>query len=143
VKEEATVTDETGTQAETSAKGSTTQSIRDLIERTFLAGMGAAALTKDRVQELVEDFVSRGQINKEEGREVVERLVARSREEARLVLKKADSSLQGAYRELGLTPKRELEGLALRVEQLEHRVTLLEAEADTSDQGGAGDSSTQ
>jgi len=106
------------------------QGIRDLIERTFLAGMGAAALTKDRIQELVEELVSRGQINTEEGREVVERLVARSREEARSVLKKADSSLHGAYRELGLSSKREFEDLSLRVQQLEHRVQLLEAQAD-------------
>ena len=110
------------------------QGIRDLIERTFLAGMGAAALTKDRIQELVEELISRGQINTEEGREVVERLVARSREEARSVLKKADSSLHGAYRDLGLSSKREFEELTLRVQQLEHRVQLLEARADAESQ---------
>jgi polyhydroxyalkanoate synthesis regulator phasin len=110
------------------------QGIRDVIERTFLAGMGAAAMTKDRIQELVEELVSKGQMNTEEGRDVVDRLVARSREEARSVLKKADSSLQGAYRELGLSSKREAEELTLRVHQLEHRVQLLEAKADA---GGA------
>jgi polyhydroxyalkanoate synthesis regulator phasin len=110
------------------------QGLKDLIERTFLAGMGAAALTKDRVQELVEELVSKGQMNAEEGREVAERLLARSREEARTVLKKADSSLHGAYRELGLGSKQDLEDLAQRVEQLEHRVTLLEEQADS----GAG-----
>jgi polyhydroxyalkanoate synthesis regulator phasin len=110
---------------------STIHSIRDLIERTFLAGMGVAALTKDRLQELVEEFVSRGQLNSEEGREMVDRLVARSREEARSALKRADSSLQGAYRELGLAPKRALEELSLRVDQLEHRVSLLEGSVDT------------
>ena len=106
------------------------QGIRDLIERTFLAGMGAAALTKDRIEELVEELVNRGQINTDEGRDVLERLVARSREEARSVLKKADSSLHGAYRELGLSSKHELEELTLRVQQLEHRVQLLEAHVD-------------
>jgi polyhydroxyalkanoate synthesis regulator phasin len=119
------VTEDTGTSTDTSDKSQTAQGIRELIERTFLAGMGAAALTKDRVQEIVEEFVRRGQLGKEEGRDVVEQLVERSREEARAVLKKADSSLQGAYRDLGLTPKRELESLRLLVEQLEHRVSLL------------------
>jgi polyhydroxyalkanoate synthesis regulator phasin len=106
------------------------QGIKDLIERTFLAGMGAAALTKDRIQDLVEELVSKGQMNAEEGREVVDRLVERSREEARSVLKKADSSLHTAYRELGLGSKQDLEDLGLRVEQLEHRVRLLEERAD-------------
>jgi polyhydroxyalkanoate synthesis regulator phasin len=110
------------------------QGLKDLIERTFLAGMGAAALTKDRIQELVEELVNKGQMNAEEGREVAERLLARSREEARSVLKKADSSLHGAYRELGLGSKQDLDDLAQRVEQLEHRVVLLEEQADS----GAG-----
>ena len=129
--------DETENQTAPESKASTAQSFRDLIERTFLAGMGAAALTKDRVQELVEEFVRRGQLNSDEGREVVDRLVSRSREEARSLLKKADSSLQGAYRDLGLTSKHQLEDLEFRLRQLEHRVQLLEATAD-SESGDKG-----
>jgi len=110
-----------------------TESIRDLVERTFLAGMGAAALTKDRVQELIEDFVNRGQMTTDEGREIVDRLVARSREEARSVLKKADESLHGAYRELGLSSKRDAEEMLLRLQQLEHRVQLLESAVAAQD----------
>ncbi len=116
----------------------TERSIRELIEKTFLAGMGAAALTKDRLQELVEDLVRRGQLSGEEGREVVERLVSRTREEARSVLKRADSSLQGTYHDIGLTTKRELEDLEFRVRQLEMRVQLLEKAADAQAEGEPG-----
>jgi polyhydroxyalkanoate synthesis regulator phasin len=126
---ESTDTDK-GTQTRTIS----VQGIKDLIERTFLAGMGAAALTKDRVQDLVEELVGRGQINADEGRAVVERLVARSREEARAALKKADSSLHTAYRELGLGSQRDLEDVALRLQQLEHRVQLLETQSDKQGQ---------
>jgi polyhydroxyalkanoate synthesis regulator phasin len=124
------VADTADTKNGSASRVASVQGLKDLIERTFLAGMGAAALTKDRIQELVEELVSKGQMNADEGREVVDRLVARSREEARSVLKKADSSLHTAYRELGLGSKQELEDLSLRVEQLEHRVTLLEQKAD-------------
>jgi polyhydroxyalkanoate synthesis regulator phasin len=124
------VADDTDTKNGASSRAAGVQGLKDLIERTFLAGMGAAAVTKDRIQELVEELVGKGQINAEEGREVVERLVERSREEARSVLKKADSSLHSAYRNLGLGSKQEQEELALRVEQLEHRVRLLEERAD-------------
>lgn len=137
------MTDETGTKTETSGKSTASQGIRELIERTFLAGMGAAALTKDRIQEVVEEFVGRGQLGREEGLDVVERLVERSRDEARAVLKKADSSLQGAYRDLGLTPKRELDSLRMLVEQLEHRVSLLEAAADVPNGDNAGGSAAR
>lgn len=117
------------------SKGTSGQSLRDMIERAFLVGMGAAALTKDRVQEVVEEFVRRGQLSGDEGREMVDRLVTRSRDEARSALKKADSSLQGAYRDIGLITKRELEDVEFRLRQIEHRVQLLEAAADRG-QGG-------
>ena len=115
------------------------QSIRDLIERTFLVGVGAAAFTKDRVQELVEEFVRRGQLSSEEGREMVDKLVARSRDEARSAMKKADSSLHGALRDMGLSTKREVEDLEGRIRQLEHRISLLEGNPDSgADAGPAG-----
>jgi polyhydroxyalkanoate synthesis regulator phasin len=119
------------------------QSIRDLIERTFLVGVGAAAFTKDRVQELMEEFVRRGELSTEEGRDMVDRLVSRSREEARSAMKRADSSVQGTLRDLGLATRRELEDLEMRVRQLEHRLTLLEhapTEAETmGGDAGLGD----
>jgi polyhydroxyalkanoate synthesis regulator phasin len=130
VSDEAENTTDNESKTGNETRNSTAQNVRELIERTFMAGMGAAALTKDRIQDLVEEFIRRGQLNTEEGREVVDRLVARSREEARTVLKKADSSLHGAYRELGLTTKRELEDMEFRLRQIEHRVQLLETGVD-------------
>jgi polyhydroxyalkanoate synthesis regulator phasin len=124
------VADTADTKDGSAGRAGSAQGLKDVIERTFLAGMGAAAVTKDRIQELVEELVTKGQMNADEGREVVDRLVSRSREEARSVLKKADSSLHTAYRELGLGSKGELDGLALRLEQLEHRVSLLEQSMD-------------
>lgn len=127
--------EQSGPEVERESSGNTSQSVRDLIERVFLLGVGAAALTKDRVQELVEELVRRGQLSGEEGRDVADKLLARSREEARAAAKRADSSLQGAYREIGLVTRREIEDIEFRLRQLEHRVQLLEAADDAA--GGA------
>jgi polyhydroxyalkanoate synthesis regulator phasin len=106
------------------------QGVRDLIERTFLVGVGAAAFTKERVQSLVEEFVRRGQLTGEEGRDLIERLVTRSKAEAQSAMKKADSSLQGTYREMGLATRREFDDIDFRLRQLEHRIRLLETAAE-------------
>lgn len=128
--------DDSANQSGPGQKSTGGQGIRDLIERTFLVGMGAAALTKDKVQELVEEFVRRGQISGDEGRDMVDRLVSRSRDEARSALKRADSSLQAAYREMGLVTKPELEDMDFRLRQIEHRVQLLEKVADSETEPG-------
>jgi polyhydroxyalkanoate synthesis regulator phasin len=114
-----------------------TQSLKDLLERTFLVGVGAAALTKDRVQAIVDEFVRRGQLSAEEGRGMVDNLMERSKEQARSAMGKANSSLQGAYRDLGLATKQETEDIDFRLRQLEHRVRLLEAAVDAT--GAAGE----
>lgn len=106
--------------------------LRDVIERTLLVGLGAAALTKDRVQKVVDEFVRRGQLSAEEGRDMVEGLASRSRDEARSVLKSADSSVQTVFRELGIASRREVEDIDFRLRQIEHRLTLLERESDSS-----------
>jgi len=104
--------------------------IIDIIERTLLVGLGAASLTIDRLQAVADEFVKRGQLSTEEGKQLVEDLMARSKNEAKSVLRTADSGLQSAYRELGLSTKRELEDLEFRMRQLEHRIALLERSAD-------------
>lgn len=104
--------------------------LRDVIERTLMVGLGAAALTVDRAQKVVDDFVRRGQLSAEEGRDMVEDLASRSRDEARSVLKSADSSVQSVFRELGIASRRELEDIDFRLRQMEHRLTLLERDSD-------------
>jgi polyhydroxyalkanoate synthesis regulator phasin len=113
------------------------QSIRDLIERTFLIGVGAVAFTKDRVQELVEEFVKRGELSSDEGREMVDKLVARSRDEARTAMRKADTSVQGALRDFGIVTRRDLDDLEMRVRQVEHRLALLEAVSGADAEAGS------
>jgi polyhydroxyalkanoate synthesis regulator phasin len=104
-----------------------------------LVGVGAAALTKDRVQGLVEEFVRRGELSSEEGRDLVDKLVHRSRDEARSAMKKADSSVQSTLKDLGLATRREVDDLEMRVRQLEHRLSLLEPVAGGAEPCSADD----
>jgi polyhydroxyalkanoate synthesis regulator phasin len=85
-------------------------------------------------------LVRLGQINAEEGRDMVDRLLARARDDARSVLKRVDLSSPGAQREQAHAMQQQIEDQELRLRQLEHRVQLLEAvvdrqAADTSAQG--------
>jgi polyhydroxyalkanoate synthesis regulator phasin len=101
---------------------------RQLLEQVILAGLGAASLTKDRVDELIDTMAERGGINREDARSAINDVVARWRGDATRVTERAGTSLQGLLRELGLVLRSEHEELELRVAQLEHRLKLLEAD---------------
>ena len=99
---------------------------RQLVEQLLLAGLGAASVTKDRVDDLIDALAERGGVNREDARSAVNEVVARWRGEATRVTGRAGTNLQGVLRELGLVLRSEHEELELRVAQLEHRLKLLE-----------------
>jgi polyhydroxyalkanoate synthesis regulator phasin len=103
-------------------------SLRDLLAEALFAGVGAAALTKDRVDDLVDELTARGQMTRDEARDVVDDVTGRWRGEALRMSERASASLTGVLRELGLVTRREWEELELRLSQLEHRLRLLETE---------------
>jgi len=100
--------------------------IRDLAEELLYAGVGLAALTKERTEELVDELAGRGQMSRDEARQIVDEVVGRWRGEATRMGERASSTLSGLFRELGLVTRHEYEELELRLAQLEHRLRLLE-----------------
>ena len=107
-------------------------SLRELGERLALAAVGAAALTGDRVEELVDALAERGNVRRDEARQTVEDLRARWRGDSVRLSERAGSGLAGVFRELGLATRDELDEVELRVAQLEHRLRLVEDAAAPS-----------
>jgi polyhydroxyalkanoate synthesis regulator phasin len=102
------------------------RSLRDLAEETLLAGVGAVVLTKERVDELVEELSSKGRLSRDDARVLVDDMVGRWRGDAVRLGERASSTLGGVFREVGLVTRREYEELELRLAQLEHRLRLVE-----------------
>jgi len=100
--------------------------LRDLAEKVVLAGVGAVALTAERIDPLAEELAARGGIGREEARSVLEEAVGRWRNESARLGERTGAGLAGVFRELGLVTRDELEELELRIAQLEHRLRLLE-----------------
>ncbi len=101
-------------------------SVRDTVEQFLLAGVGVAALTKDRVEELADDLSRRGQLTREEAKDAIDDALHRWRGDALRVTERAGSSVTTLIRELGLVTRREWEELELRLAQVEHRLRLVE-----------------
>jgi polyhydroxyalkanoate synthesis regulator phasin len=102
------------------------ESMKDFLEKTLLAGLGAVALTKERADDLVDELTKRGRMTGEEAREVVDELTHRWRGDAIRFSERAGSTISGLSRELGLVTRREWEELELRLAQVEHRLRLRE-----------------
>jgi polyhydroxyalkanoate synthesis regulator phasin len=108
--------------------------LREAIERTILLSLGAASLTRERVEAIVSDFVTRGHLGADEGRALVERIMARVRGEGApgsAALERLEGGVQTLLKEMGIARRAEVADLELRVAELEHRLRLLEQAAAT------------
>ena len=101
----------------------------NLLERSILMTIGAASLSRDVAEALTSELVGRGQRTSGEGREAVGDLVERARDETRAAKGRIDASLQRTFRDAGLATSEQLQDMELKLAQLEHRISLLEAAA--------------
>src|ERR671933_2886217 len=100
--------------------------ISETFERLVLLQIGAAAATRERIEEVVEGLIEQGRIQREEGKTLVDQVAGRARERSSGARSLIDASMQQGLRRTGLPTREDYEDLVFRVEQLEHRVRMLE-----------------
>ena len=100
--------------------------IGETFERLILLQIGAAAATRERIEEVVEGLIEQGRIQREEGKTLVDQVAGRAKERSSGARSLIDASVQQGLRRGGLPTREDYEDLVFRVEQLEHRVRMLE-----------------
>jgi len=94
--------------------------ISDLMEKVLLLGVGAASLTKDKVDELANELVKRGQMTREEGEAFIKEATGKARDESANLKEMASDTYQDTLRALGVATRE-------HVDELDRRMTVLEA----------------
>jgi polyhydroxyalkanoate synthesis regulator phasin len=92
----------------------------ETFKKTLLAGLGAAVVTRDKVQEGLEDFVKQGKISATEARAMAEKIA----EEGKREFEQVSAKLGDKVRELLASADKTT---LARIEALEARVSALES----------------
>ncbi len=100
--------------------------IGETFERLILLQIGAAAATRERIEEVVDGLVEQGRIQRDEGKTLVDQVAGRARERSAGARSLLDASVQQGLRRGGVPTREDYEDVVFRVEQLEHRVRMLE-----------------
>lgn len=85
-------------------------------------GLGAATLTVETAQKVVNDLVRRGEVTKEEGPGLVERLMQMGREQREQLGRAVEHGVENAMIRMDLARRSDLEVLRQRVAHLEQAV---------------------
>lgn len=109
----------------------TPPSIRDAVEQAILLSIGAASLTRGRIEQIVGELVDQGRVSAEDGRVLVERLVARLVDPQRStqsgIVGHFEDTLRGALTDAGVVTRAEVDDLRVQLAELDHRLRLLES----------------
>ncbi len=92
----------------------------DLLKKTLLAGVGAAVITKDKIEGTLDDFVRQGKVNAGDARIMAEKIAEQGRKEF-------DELAADLNERIAAVLDRKTTDHEARIAALEERVRVLEA----------------
>jgi polyhydroxyalkanoate synthesis regulator phasin len=93
--------------------------MKDVLRKAWLFGVGMYEYSKEKVEDLVEEMVRRGEITQQEGPEAVRQLWEKAQDAQQALWEKVKELTRNAVDELNLAKASELEALEKRVTALE------------------------
>jgi len=104
----------------------------DAIKKTMLAGVGAALITKDKVEDALSEWVQRGKVTADEAKAMASKVA----DEGRAEFEKSSRQVQDAVKELlekaGVGQKDRIDALEKRLLALEIEVANLNTHVRTA-----------
>ncbi len=91
----------------------------DFMKKTYLAGLGLATLTGEKIEEIVEELVKKGEVAETDRKKLVEELMAKGREQREQLTESVKDTVQKVVYELKVPRRDQYEELLARIEKLE------------------------
>jgi len=95
----------------------------DIIKKSIYLGLGAATLTKEKIESLVDELIEKGQLAKDDKPKAVQDILDKIENEEKEIQKKIDDTVKETMNKIGIVAKSDYDTLIKRVEELEKKIT--------------------
>ena len=95
--------------------------MQEFIKKMMMFGVGLAAMTREKTEELVKELVKKGEMSEREGKQLVNDLMEKSKKMTREFETKTEEMVTSTLKRLNIPTRKELDELRERVEKLEKR----------------------
>ena len=95
----------------------------DFMKKTMLAGVGLAAMTKDKVEELARELTEKGEISEKEGRELIDDLLKKSEQARKDLEAKVEDMVRKVLEKMNVATREDIARLEKKIGFLEQKVT--------------------
>lgn len=94
----------------------------EISRKLLLAGIGAAVLTKERIEGIVRELIKQGEISKEEGIKLVKEVLQKGEEMQKTLETKIEVGINKAMERLNIPTRKEIQELREKLEKLIKKV---------------------
>ncbi len=101
------------------------------LRKLMYLGLGAAMMSRDKVQQAIDEMVSRGEVSADEGRRLYDDMISRAEEETRNLNDRIRNQVRQYLTEAGIADRSQIEALARRIDALEYRIDQLITRMDS------------
>jgi len=91
----------------------------DLIKKTMYMGVGLAYMTKEKVEEISQELIKKGELSATEGKEFIDDLTKKSEEARKGLEAKVDSLVKSSLARMKIATSDDIAALEKRIEKLE------------------------
>lgn len=101
-----------------------------MLKQMLYAGIGLAAVTKEKAEEVIAELIKRGEMSKEEGKDMLNTLINRMQEESEKLKQKINEQVENTISSMNLVRKSELDEVLEKLTTLEKRLEEIKSETE-------------
>ena len=97
--------------------------MKEIIEKSINLGLGIAATTKEKVENLVDELIAKGQLEKQEKSKAVKEIMAKLEKREKEFEEKVSSKVNETVNNFGFATKKEINNLKATISDLQKKIS--------------------
>jgi polyhydroxyalkanoate synthesis regulator phasin len=98
-----------------------------MLKQMLYAGIGLAAVTKEKAEEVIAELIKKGEMSKEEGKDILNTLMNRMQEESEKLKQKINEQVEHTITSMNLVRKSQLDEVLRKLDELEKKLDEIQS----------------
>jgi polyhydroxyalkanoate synthesis regulator phasin len=105
----------------------------DTLKKVAFTGMGVAALTREKVEELTKELIVKGKLTEQEGEKFVQEMLQKADESKTALKEQTEKFVAAAMHKVPLAKAEDLQKLQTEIEALRQEIQEIKSQTQDSD----------
>ncbi len=93
----------------------------DLFKKTLLMGLGAATITKEKVEQIVDELIKKGELTEDKRSTTIRDFLTKAEEQEKVLNDKVSNAVKKAIEKFDLPSRKDIERLEKKIDNLKNQ----------------------